>query len=251
MQRKRRIEEGRLCASLNLPARFARLSAGGKRIRTVGSAMRLHRRQRYRGVTPPDPGGERRLLGTPLDNSIDNAEAGNSSGRTASAVRAGCRPPTASGRRRCAGRGRGCGRVGAARHNGGGRARRAELPGAPNDRARREPFIASITAVDEAGFAAPAGHRGHPGQAAQGVIISPAQRLPDLGEQHGEDDRSEPGHGSQDHHVALLVQGFEPRSPPRGTTLFETARSTTSAIPLPRQRTVPLNSNCARYAGVS
>ena len=41
-------------------------------------------------------------------------------GRTASAVRAGCRPPTASGRRRCAGRGRGCGRAGAARHNGGG-----------------------------------------------------------------------------------------------------------------------------------
>jgi hypothetical protein len=30
-----------------------------------------------------------------------------------------------------------------------------------------------------------------------------------------------------------------PRSPVRGTTLFETARSTTSAIPLPRQRTVP------------
>jgi hypothetical protein len=42
-----------------------------------------------------------------------------------------------------------------------------------------------------------------------------------------------------------------PRSPVRGTTLFETARSTTSAIPLPRLRTVPLNSNCARYAGVS
>src|SRR6266853_5016415 len=41
-------------------------------------------------------------------------------GRTASAVRAGCRPPTASGQRRCAGRGRGCGRAGAARHNGGG-----------------------------------------------------------------------------------------------------------------------------------
>jgi len=41
-------------------------------------------------------------------------------GRTASAVRAGCRPPTASGRRRCAGRARGCGRAGAARHSGGG-----------------------------------------------------------------------------------------------------------------------------------
>ena len=37
------------------------------------------------------------------------------------------------------------------------------------------------------------------------MIISPAQRLPDLGEQHGEDDPSEPGHGSQNHHVALLV----------------------------------------------
>ena len=44
------------------------LSPGGKRIRTVGSAMRLDRRQRCRGVTPPDPGGERRLLGPPLDN---------------------------------------------------------------------------------------------------------------------------------------------------------------------------------------
>jgi len=37
------------------------------------------------------------------------------------------------------------------------------------------------------------------------VIISPAQRLPSLGEQHGEDDPSEPGHGSQDHHVALVA----------------------------------------------
>jgi hypothetical protein len=27
------------------------------------------------------------------------------------------------------------------------------------------------------------------------VIISSAQRLPDLGEQHGEDDPTEPGHG--------------------------------------------------------
>ena len=69
----------------------------------------------------------------------------------------------------------------------------------------REPLIAGITAHDDAGFAAPAGHRGHPGQAAQGMIISPAQRLPDLAEQHGEDDPSEPGHGSQDHHVALLA----------------------------------------------
>jgi hypothetical protein len=47
-----------------------RLTAGGKRIRTVGSAMRPHRRQRCHGVTLPDPGGERQLLGPPLDNSI-------------------------------------------------------------------------------------------------------------------------------------------------------------------------------------
>src|SRR6516165_10519634 len=53
-----------------------------------------------------------------------------------------------------------------------------------------EPLIAGITTDDDAGFAAAAGHRGHPGQGAQGVIISPAQRLPDLGEQHGEDDPS-------------------------------------------------------------
>jgi len=46
------------------------LSPGGKRIRTVGSAMRLDRRQRCRGVTPPDPGGERRLLGPPPYTSI-------------------------------------------------------------------------------------------------------------------------------------------------------------------------------------
>src|SRR5437667_6105650 len=69
----------------------------------------------------------------------------------------------------------------------------------------REPLIAGITAHDDAGFAAAAGHRGHPGQAAQGMIISPAQRLPDLSERYGEDDPSEPGHGSQDHHVALLA----------------------------------------------
>jgi len=56
--------------SPSLSRKFVRLSAGGKRIRTVGSAMRLHRRQRCRGVTPPDPGGERQLLGPPLDNSI-------------------------------------------------------------------------------------------------------------------------------------------------------------------------------------
>ena len=48
----------------------SRLSAGGERIRTVGSAMCLHRRQRGGGVTPPDPGGEWRLLGPPPDNSI-------------------------------------------------------------------------------------------------------------------------------------------------------------------------------------
>ena len=46
------------------------LSAGGERIRTFGSAMRLHRGQRGRGVTPPDPSGEWRLLGPPPDNSI-------------------------------------------------------------------------------------------------------------------------------------------------------------------------------------
>src|ERR1700730_17603137 len=69
----------------------------------------------------------------------------------------------------------------------------------------REPLIAGITAHDDAGFAAAAGHRGPPGQAAQGMIISPAQRLADLAEQHGEDYPSEPRHGSQDHHVALLA----------------------------------------------
>ena len=41
----------------------------GERIRTVGSAMRLHRR-RGSGVTSPYPGGEWRLLGPPPDNSI-------------------------------------------------------------------------------------------------------------------------------------------------------------------------------------
>jgi hypothetical protein len=42
----------------------------------------------------------------------------------------------------------------------------------------REPLIAGITAHDDAGFAAAAGHRGHLRQGAQGMIISPAQRLP-------------------------------------------------------------------------
>ena len=51
-----------LRASVTLPARFDGLSAGGKRILTVGSAMRSHLRQRRLGLTPPDPGGERRLL---------------------------------------------------------------------------------------------------------------------------------------------------------------------------------------------
>jgi hypothetical protein len=34
------------------------LPSGGERIRTFGSAMRSHRRQRGRGLTPPDSGGE-------------------------------------------------------------------------------------------------------------------------------------------------------------------------------------------------
>jgi hypothetical protein len=42
----------------------------GERIRTFGSAMRWHRRQRGGSVTPPDPGGEWWLLGPPLDNSV-------------------------------------------------------------------------------------------------------------------------------------------------------------------------------------
>ena len=52
--------------------KVCRLPAGGKRIRTIGSAMRLHRRQRGRGVTPPDPAGGWWLLGPPLDNSTDS-----------------------------------------------------------------------------------------------------------------------------------------------------------------------------------
>jgi hypothetical protein len=69
------------------------LSAGGKRIRTVGSAMRLHRRQRYRGVTPPDPGANvlfsglsyrgQDPIGSPFDRvmpgSSDSALEGESS----------------------------------------------------------------------------------------------------------------------------------------------------------------------------
>ena len=47
-----------------------RWRAGGERIRTFGSVMRWHRRQRRGSVTPPDPGGERWLLGPPLDNSV-------------------------------------------------------------------------------------------------------------------------------------------------------------------------------------
>jgi hypothetical protein len=42
----------------------------GNVIRTFGSAMRSHRRQRGRGLTPPNPGGEWRLLGQSPDNSI-------------------------------------------------------------------------------------------------------------------------------------------------------------------------------------
>jgi hypothetical protein len=51
----------------------ARLPAGGERIRTIGSAMRSHRRRRGRRVTPPNPDREWRLLGPPPDNSIGSA----------------------------------------------------------------------------------------------------------------------------------------------------------------------------------
>jgi hypothetical protein len=50
--------------------KVCRLSAGGERIRTFGSAMRSHRRQPGHAVTTPDPGGEWRLLGPPPDTSI-------------------------------------------------------------------------------------------------------------------------------------------------------------------------------------
>ena len=55
--------------------KVCRLPAGGKRIRTIGSAMRLHRRQRGRGVTPSDPAGEWWLLGPPPDNSTESAKS--------------------------------------------------------------------------------------------------------------------------------------------------------------------------------
>src|SRR5215472_11267319 len=68
-----------------------------------------------------------------------------------------------------------------------------------------QPLVTGIAADDEAGLAAAPGYWCHTGQAAQGVIVSAPQRLPGLGEQHGEDDPSEPGHGSQDRHVVLLA----------------------------------------------
>ncbi len=107
-------------------------------------------------------------------------------GRTRSAARAGYRQPTAGGRQRCAGRGRGCGRVRAARHSGAGWSRRAGWRRAPSDRAR---FRAACCR-----------HSGAPRRSSCHCPTGLSR-----GEQRGEGDPSEPWHGSQDHHVALLA----------------------------------------------
>src|SRR5262252_2915447 len=67
-----------------------------------------------------------------------------------------------------------------------------------------QPHVAGLAHDDDAALATALGHRGDAGQGAQGVIISPAQRLGSLGEQRGEDDPPDTRQGSQDRHVALL-----------------------------------------------
>src|SRR5215469_12403214 len=123
--------------------------------------------------------------------------------RTGSGARAEWRRPTASGRRRCAGRGRGSGHVGAARHSGCGWSRRAGSPRGPMIERRLQSLVAGVTPQDDAGLTAAPGHWSYPGQATQSVIVSPAQGLPSLGEQRSEVDPSEPRHGAEDHYVVL------------------------------------------------
>ena len=68
-----------------------------------------------------------------------------------------------------------------------------------------QPDLAGPTHDNEAALAAATGHRSNAGQGAQRVVISPAQRLPGLGEQRGEDDPSDSRQGPQDRHVMLLA----------------------------------------------
>src|SRR5262249_3920723 len=69
-----------------------------------------------------------------------------------------------------------------------------------------QPLVAGVTTGHEALFAAAPGHRGSPCQSAQGMIISSAQRLCGLGEQHGENDSADSWPGAKDRHVTLLTK---------------------------------------------
>src|SRR5215469_9078241 len=72
-----------------------------------------------------------------------------------------------------------------------------------------QPHVAGLAHDNDAALATALGHRGDAGQGAQGVIISPAQRLGSFGEKRGEDDPTDTWQGSQDGDVALL--GLLPR----------------------------------------
>jgi hypothetical protein len=70
----------------------------------------------------------------------------------------------------------------------------------------RQPFAAGMAPHHDASLAATPGHRRHPRQGAQGVVISSPQRLRSLGEQRGEVDPADSWAGAKDHHVALLAE---------------------------------------------
>ncbi len=66
-----------------------------------------------------------------------------------------------------------------------------------------EPVVRRETSYDDQRLAGPLGHRSDAGQASQGLIVSPAQRIVCFCEQRGEDDPADAGERAQDFPVTL------------------------------------------------
>ena len=68
-----------------------------------------------------------------------------------------------------------------------------------------QPVVGGEAADDDQGLARAPGDRGGAGQASQGLIVSPLQRIMRFCEQRGEDDPADAGKRAQDFHVTLLL----------------------------------------------
>ena len=65
-----------------------------------------------------------------------------------------------------------------------------------------QPELGSVAHDDDAALATALGHRSHPGEGPEGVVISAADRPGSLGEQGREGDRADPGQRTQNGRVS-------------------------------------------------